>query len=314
MKARDIGHTRVVVGDDVALVGDLAGGPDALARIVRIRIDVRCCAARPTTCRPYERIIVANADQLVIVTALADPEPAWDGRLSRRRLRRRPRPAAPHSARPTWSTRPTSSRTPLGSRTSSPRAWAAGGQVDTLREARGSGLGVRRALRSRQEHPGPTPWCGSASPARRGSSTTPRAEVGTHLDERGGPAAARRPRRLGHRHARHPVVRARTSTSTTSSTTSPDLAAGTGDCPRGCTHDEPECGLGLGSREGIAGPAEGVSRLESLRRLLRTQPRRTLAVGTGLAPSAGVTRKHSRQGRTAAPCRTMMGLCQRRSS
>ena len=37
MKAREIGRTRVVVGDDVALVGDLAGGPDALARIVRQR-------------------------------------------------------------------------------------------------------------------------------------------------------------------------------------------------------------------------------------------------------------------------------------
>ena len=50
----------------------------------------------------------------------------------------------------------------------------------------------------------------------------------------------------------------------------PDLAAGTGHCPRGCTHDEPECGLDAWVAGGSAGPA-GASRLESLRRLLRTR-------------------------------------------
>jgi len=50
----------------------------------------------------------------------------------------------------------------------------------------------------------------------------------------------------------------------------PDLAAGTQECPRGCTHDEPECGLDAFAAAGGAGHA-GVARLESLRRLLRSR-------------------------------------------
>jgi len=47
----------------------------------------------------------------------------------------------------------------------------------------------------------------------------------------------------------------------------PDLAAGTADCPRSCTHDEPECGLDAWVAEGHA----DAGRLDSLRRLLRTR-------------------------------------------
>jgi ribosome biogenesis GTPase len=50
----------------------------------------------------------------------------------------------------------------------------------------------------------------------------------------------------------------------------PDLAAGTQECPRGCTHDEPECGLDAYVAAGGAGPA-GPARLDSLRRLLRSR-------------------------------------------
>lgn len=75
MRARELGRTPIVVGDDVSVVGDLSGKPDTLARIVRV-------APRRTVLRrtaddtdPYERIVVANAQQLLIVTALADPPP-----------------------------------------------------------------------------------------------------------------------------------------------------------------------------------------------------------------------------------------------
>jgi len=75
MRARELGRTPIVVGDRVDVVGDLSGRPDTLARIVRV-------AERSTVLRrtaddtdPYERIVVANADQLLIVTALADPPP-----------------------------------------------------------------------------------------------------------------------------------------------------------------------------------------------------------------------------------------------
>jgi ribosome biogenesis GTPase len=50
----------------------------------------------------------------------------------------------------------------------------------------------------------------------------------------------------------------------------PDLAVGTAECPRGCTHDEPECGLDTFVTAGGAGPA-GIPRLKSLRRLLRSR-------------------------------------------
>ena len=49
-----------------------------------------------------------------------------------------------------------------------------------------------------------------------------------------------------------------------------DLEPGTADCPRGCSHDEPECALDTWVAAGSAGPA-GADRLESLRRLLRAR-------------------------------------------
>ncbi|GAC66696.1 ribosome small subunit-dependent GTPase A [Gordonia soli] len=75
MRARELGRTPVVVGDDVSVVGDLTGRPDTLARIVRVA-DRRTVLRRTADdTDPYERIVVANADQLLIVTALADPPP-----------------------------------------------------------------------------------------------------------------------------------------------------------------------------------------------------------------------------------------------
>lgn len=75
MKARELGRERVVPGDLVDLVGDTTGDEGSLARIVRIG-DRRTVLRRTADdTDPVERVIVANADRLVIVTALADPEP-----------------------------------------------------------------------------------------------------------------------------------------------------------------------------------------------------------------------------------------------
>ena len=75
MKARPLGRKGVVVGDRVRVVGDVSGDDGSLARIVEV-------ADRSTVLRrsaddddAVERVLVANADQLVIVSALADPEP-----------------------------------------------------------------------------------------------------------------------------------------------------------------------------------------------------------------------------------------------
>ncbi len=75
VKARELGRRGLVVGDAVGLVGELKGGPDALVRIVRR--NERTSALRRTAddTDPTERVVVANADQLAIVAAAADPEP-----------------------------------------------------------------------------------------------------------------------------------------------------------------------------------------------------------------------------------------------
>jgi ribosome biogenesis GTPase len=75
MKSRPLGRKGVVVGDRVRLVGDTSGSEGSLARIVVV--DDRTTVLRRTADDddPVERVIVANADQLVVVTALADPEP-----------------------------------------------------------------------------------------------------------------------------------------------------------------------------------------------------------------------------------------------
>ncbi|GAA1852338.1 ribosome small subunit-dependent GTPase A [Myceligenerans crystallogenes] len=75
MKARELTRTRVVVGDRVEVVGDVTGAEGSLARIVRITERTSVLRRTADDDDPYERIVVANADRLVIVTALADPPP-----------------------------------------------------------------------------------------------------------------------------------------------------------------------------------------------------------------------------------------------
>ena len=77
MRARELGRRGIAVGDQVDIVGDLSGGPDALARIVRVGERSTVLRRTADDNDPYERVIVANADQLVIVSSLADPEPRY---------------------------------------------------------------------------------------------------------------------------------------------------------------------------------------------------------------------------------------------
>jgi ribosome biogenesis GTPase len=80
MRARELGRRGVVVGDRVQIVGDVSGRTDTLARIVRI--DERTSTlmrtaddAENTIEGRQERVVVANAEQLVIVSSLSDPPP-----------------------------------------------------------------------------------------------------------------------------------------------------------------------------------------------------------------------------------------------
>jgi ribosome biogenesis GTPase / thiamine phosphate phosphatase len=74
-KARQLGRTGVIVGDRVRVVGDTSGEEGTLARIVQVEERATVLRRTADDDDPYERPIVANADQLVIVTALADPPP-----------------------------------------------------------------------------------------------------------------------------------------------------------------------------------------------------------------------------------------------
>ncbi|MHA6617299.1 ribosome small subunit-dependent GTPase A [Pseudonocardia sp. DLS-67] len=75
MRARELGRTPVVVGDRVGLVGDLSGTVDTLARIVRVEERRTVLRRTADDTDPYERVVVANAEQLVIVTSITDPPP-----------------------------------------------------------------------------------------------------------------------------------------------------------------------------------------------------------------------------------------------
>ncbi|HEX3784596.1 MAG TPA: ribosome small subunit-dependent GTPase A [Pseudonocardiaceae bacterium] len=75
MRARELGRTPIVVGDLVDVVGDVSGEPDALARIVRVAPRTSVLRRTADDTDPFERVVVANAQELVIVAALADPPP-----------------------------------------------------------------------------------------------------------------------------------------------------------------------------------------------------------------------------------------------
>ena len=75
MKARELGRGNIVVGDTVSLAGDVSGAPGTLARVVRVEPRRTVLRRSADDTDPVERAIVANADQLLIVCALADPPP-----------------------------------------------------------------------------------------------------------------------------------------------------------------------------------------------------------------------------------------------
>ncbi|AYG80553.1 Small ribosomal subunit biogenesis GTPase RsgA [Streptomyces hundungensis] len=275
MKARELGRKAAVVGDRVDIVGDLSGKKDTLARIVRIGKRSSVLRRTADDDDPYERVVVANADQLAIVTALADPEPrprlidrclvaAYDGGLE-----------------------------PLLVLTKSDLASA-----DQLLELYGA-LGVPYVVTSREElyegdaadrvreqlHGRVTAFVGHSGVGKttlvnalvpearrritghvnavtgRGRHTTTSA-LALPLDSADGGWVVDTPgvRSFGLHHVDPSRV----------ILAFPDLVPGTENCPRACSHDEAECALDQWVADGHADPA----RLYSLRRLLATRERR----------------------------------------
>ena len=77
VRARELGRGSVIMGDRVRLTGDLSGRPDTLARIVAVeeRSSVLRRSLEDAPDQRGEKAIVANADMMCIVVALADPPP-----------------------------------------------------------------------------------------------------------------------------------------------------------------------------------------------------------------------------------------------
>ncbi len=267
VKARELGRKGVVVGDRVNLVGDVSGSADTLARLIRV-------APRTTTLRrtaddsdPVERVIVANAEQLAVVVALAEPDPqprlldrclvaAYDGGLEPLLVLTKSDLAAADSLVaqyaaldvPVVATTRGEDLSQLRQRLEGRITVLVGSSgvgkstlVNALVPGAGRSTGTVNDVTGRGRH---TSTSAVALPLPGGGwiVDTP----GIRSFGLAGLAAAR-------------VLAA-----------FPDLAAGTADCPRGCGHDEPECALDAWVDGGHAG-AGGPARLASLRRLLRSR-------------------------------------------
>ncbi|MFF5500624.1 ribosome small subunit-dependent GTPase A [Streptomyces roseolus] len=273
MKARELGRKAAVVGDRVSLVGDLSGEKDTLARIVRIAERDSVLRRTADDDDPYERVVVANADQLAIVTALADPEPrprlidrclvaAFDGGLEPFLVMTKSDLAPPEKLLELYGD------LDIPYVVVNREELYDGGAADRVREY----LDGRVTAFVGHSGVGKTTLVNALVPVEkrritghvnavtgRGRHTTTSA-LALPLDAAEGwvidtPGV----RSFGLHHvdpAR--VIHA-----------FPDLEPGTADCPRACSHDEPECALDAWVAEGHADPA----RLFSLRRLLATRER-----------------------------------------
>ncbi len=274
MKARELGRKSVVVGDRVAIVGDLTGDKDTLARIVRVEPRRSVLRRTADDDDPFERVVVANADQLAIVTALADPEPrprmidrclvaAYDAGLDPLLVLTKsdlaPADQLLASYRPLGVPYIVTSREELenGAATELVR----GHLEDKVTAFVGhSGVGKTTLVNTLvpEERRRTTGHVNAVT--GRGRHTTTSALALPLTGVRGWVIDTPGVRSFGLNHVDPSRV----------ILAFPDLEPGTEGCPRGCSHDEPECALDQWVADGHADPA----RLDSLRRLLATRERR----------------------------------------
>jgi ribosome biogenesis GTPase / thiamine phosphate phosphatase len=269
--ARELGHRRVVVGDQVRLTGDTSGAPDTLARVVSVLPRTTVLRRSPDDSDPIERVIVANADQLVIVTALADPPPrtglidrflvaAYDAGVDPLLCLTKSDLAGPEEILAGYA--------PLGLRHVVTGRDAGGGVVPgELRDeltGRQSVMvghsGVGKSTLVNALIPAAERAVGTVSPVTGRGRHTSSSAVAFRLNGAGWIIDTPGLRGFGLGHiAPDRVISA-----------FPDLAAGVAACTRGCSHLAEDCGLD----EWVAAQDEDGAlrgRLDSLRRLLRSR-------------------------------------------
>lgn len=300
-RARELRRTAVVPGDFVGLVGDVSGRPDTLARLVRVQ-DRRTVLRRSADDDdPVERVVVANADQLVIVVAAANPEPrtgfidralvaAYDAGIEPLLLVTKADLRDPAPLLATYELLPLSvvvSRTAEEAEGPEPAEVEADADIEP--EAPGVRLDDDAVARLRKELDGKVTVLLGHSGV--GKSTMVNALTGAHRATGGVNAVTGRGRHtsssalaLRLEGAPHgswiidtPGIRSFGLAHVDPDRilhAFPDLQPGTEDCSRGCRHDANavECGLDGWVAEGKAGP-QGAARLASFRRLLGSSPR-----------------------------------------
>jgi len=270
MKARELGRHGVVVGDRVALAGDVSGLPGTLARVVRVQPRTSVLRRSAEDDDPTERVIVANADQLVIVTALANPPPrprlidrflvaAYDAGLEPLLCLTKADLAAPDDLVAAYE--------PLGVRAIALRR-PFEGQLDELRTLLAGRIsvlvghsGVGKSTLVNALLPDADRAVGAVSPVTGRGRHTSSSAVALPLPSDTGGWIIDTPglRSFGLAHvAASRVVSA-----------FGEFADAIADCPPGCTHLAPGCALDDWVTE-HGGPA-AAERLDSLRRLLRSR-------------------------------------------
>lgn len=75
VRARELRKQPIVTGDRARVVGDVTGDTGTLSRIVGIEPRTTLLRRSADDSDQVERVVVANADQILIVVAAADPEP-----------------------------------------------------------------------------------------------------------------------------------------------------------------------------------------------------------------------------------------------
>jgi ribosome biogenesis GTPase len=267
VKARELGRKGVVVGDRVAVVGDRSGTADTLARIVRVEPRRSVLRRTADDTDPVERVIVANADQLVMVTALADPEPrprmvdrclvaAYDAGLDPLLCLTKADLAPPDPLLDVYAPLGVPYVVTMRGSDLKPLREQLTGRVSVL--VGHSGVGKSTLVNALV--PGADRAISAVNVVTGRGRHTSSSAIALELAAGGWVIDTPGVRSFGLAHVDlHRVLQA-----------FPDLEAGTAQCPRSCSHDEPECALDAWVAAGHADRA----RLESLRRLLRSRDTR----------------------------------------